>query len=131
MSAQLELYLCLIAALTFKHFLADFVLQREYQFRNKGTYGHPGGLLHASIHGAGTFLSFVWCVPLSWAAGLALLDLVIHYHVDWVKARVNNRMKLNPNEGAPYWMLFGFDQFLHHVTYIFLLWVAISNDLLA
>ena len=109
MDHQLELYLCLIAALTFKHFLADFVLQREYQFRNKGKYGHPGGILHAAVHGFGTFISLVWCIPITWAAGLAVLDLLIHYHIDWVKARVNNHMKLSPTEGAQYWMLFGFD----------------------
>ena len=124
-------YLWLIAALTFKHFLADFVLQRDYQFKNKGKYGHPGGLLHAGIHGLGTFLSFVWCVPLEWALMLALLDFAVHYHLDWAKARVNNRMKLSPNEGAQYWMLFGFDQFLHHMTYVGLLALALHYNIVA
>lgn len=124
MSETLDVYLCLIAALTFKHFLADFVLQRDYQFRNKGHYGHPGGVLHASIHAVGTLVSFVWFAPIECAVMLAGIDLVVHYHLDYAKARVNKHMKLNPNEGAQYWMLFGFDQFLHHMTYVGLLVIA-------
>lgn len=31
-----------------KHFIVDFPLQAfPYQYQNKGTYGHPGGLLHS------------------------------------------------------------------------------------
>ena len=37
-----------------KHFLCDFVLQSAYQYRNKGIYGHPGGILHAGLHGLGS-----------------------------------------------------------------------------
>lgn len=108
----------LFSALTFKHFLADFILQRSYQFRNKGKYGHPGGLLHAGIHGVGTLLSLLYFVPLEMAFSLAVLDMVVHYHIDWAKSRVNSKMKLDPNEDNEYWFLFGFDQFLHHMTYI-------------
>ena len=40
--------------LQMKHFAVDFLLQTRYQWENKGTYLHPGGLLHAGLHGLGT-----------------------------------------------------------------------------
>ncbi len=51
--------LCLaaIAILMVKHAVADFFLQTPYQYCNKGTYGHPGGFLHAGIHVALTPLA--------------------------------------------------------------------------
>lgn len=40
-----------------KHFICDFPLQAfPYQYLNKGTYGHPGGLIHATIHYIGTYI---------------------------------------------------------------------------
>jgi len=47
----------LLLALTVKHFIVDFPLQAHpYQYKNKGTYGHPGGLLHSGLHLVGTLL---------------------------------------------------------------------------
>ena len=43
------LALAAVAVLMVKHALADFYLQTPYQYLNKGTYGHPGGLLHAAF----------------------------------------------------------------------------------
>lgn len=43
--------LLLILFLFTKHFIIDFLLQGQYQWKNKGTYGHPGGLLHSALHG--------------------------------------------------------------------------------
>ena len=42
------------AWLQFKHFIFDYVLQTPFQFRNKGTYGHPGGILHSGLQAIGT-----------------------------------------------------------------------------
>ena len=54
MTETIALMLAVLVALLFKHFLFDFVFQRPYQFLNKGIYGHPGGILHAGLHAAGT-----------------------------------------------------------------------------
>ncbi|MEP7292538.1 MAG: hypothetical protein ABI835_12190, partial [Chloroflexota bacterium] len=37
--------LLVVFILELKHFVFDYPLQRPYQFLNKGTYGHPGGIL--------------------------------------------------------------------------------------
>lgn len=93
-----------------KHFLADFPLQPPYQWMNKGKYGHPGGLLHAGIHGAFTLaILYEFDMPL-W---LAAVDAVIHYHVDWAKMQ----LPWKPDNKYFWWAL-GVDQMLHYLTYV-------------
>jgi kynureninase len=43
------LALAAVAVLMLKHAVADFYLQTPYQYLNKGTYGHPGGFIHAGM----------------------------------------------------------------------------------
>lgn len=80
--------LMVIFLLFTKHFIVDFPLQTKFQWSNKGTYWHPGGLLHAALHGFGTFMCLVFVSP-AVAALLALFDFVIHYHIDFVKMNLN------------------------------------------
>jgi len=118
--------LAILTGLTFKHFLADFMLQRSYQFKNKGKYGHPGGILHAGIHGLGTLLVLAWFLPFDLALAIAAVEIILHYHIDWAKVQLNSRLKLDPREDNEYWFLFGFDQFLHHMTYVGILLVIVE-----
>ena len=109
--------LWLILALTTKHFVVDFPLQTQYQWSNKSTYGHPGGVLHATLHGIGTYLCFVWYAPMA-AVYLCLADMIIHYHIDWAKMKLNNWFGWAPNTHDQFWWLLGLDQYLHVLTYI-------------
>jgi len=109
--------LILVALLFTKHFIVDFPLQNRFQYANKGTYGHPGGLLHASIHGLTTALCFWWWAPLSCLI-LGFMDAVAHYHIDWAKVNINARMGWGPTTHEEFWWLTGLDQFLHALTYI-------------
>ena len=111
--------LILISLLFIKHFIVDFPLQNKYQWSNKGTYGHPGGLLHASLHGLATMLCFWWYAPLA-CIYLGLIDAVIHYHVDWAKMNLNSKMGWGPTTHEQFWWLLGADQLAHAATYIFL-----------
>lgn len=109
--------LLIITLLFLKHFIIDFPLQNKYQWSNKGTYGHPGGLLHAGLHGLGTFLCLFW-VDMAAAVALAFGDAGIHYHIDWAKMTLNDKLGLTPTNSEKFWWLLGLDQFLHALTYI-------------
>ncbi len=116
--------LLLILLLFTKHFIVDFPLQHRYQYSNKGTYGHPGGLLHAGLHGIGTYLCFVWYAPMA-AIYLAFMDAVVHYHVDWAKMKLNAKLGYGPTTHEQFWWLLGLDQYLHAVTYVGLIYLVV------
>jgi hypothetical protein len=109
----------LLIALQLKHFIIDFPLQTKYQWSNKGKYGHLGGILHAALHGLGTF-GILWYFTdgVVMAALLGFLDMVIHYHIDWAKVRLNAKMGWGPTTHPQFWVLLGLDQLLHQLTYI-------------
>jgi hypothetical protein len=111
--------LLLILLLFTKHLIVDFPLQVRYQWSNKGTYGHPGGILHSFLHGLGTWLCFVWYAPEA-ALYLAVIDYVAHYHIDWAKMNLNKKLGWGPTTHEQFWWLLGLDQFLHALTYILL-----------
>jgi hypothetical protein len=102
-----------------KHFIVDFPLQTPYQWMNKGTYGHPGGLLHSGLHGLATFVIFsLFLVSIKLALVLAIIDFVVHYHIDWAKVRINKHYGWSPDKHPEFWVLLGLDQYLHAMTYI-------------
>jgi hypothetical protein len=115
----MSITLILLTLLFVKHFVVDFPLQKPYQWMNKGTYGHPGGLLHSGIHGIATYACFVWYAPMA-AVYLAIMDAFLHYHIDWAKVNINNHYGWKSNTHEEFWILTGFDQLLHALTYIFL-----------
>ena len=108
--------LIIITLLFTKHFVIDFPLQPKYQYSNKGTYGHPGGLLHAALHLMGTFMCFA--LYTKYAILYGLLDAVIHYHIDWAKVNITKKTGWGPTTHEEFWWLMGLDQFLHALTYI-------------
>lgn len=109
--------LILIAFLFTKHFVVDFPLQKPYQYLNKGTYGHPGGILHSGLHGIFTALCFMWYAPVA-AIYLGLIDMLVHYHIDWAKMNINKKYGWGANTDEQFWWLLGLDQFLHALTYV-------------
>jgi hypothetical protein len=120
-SSVLALFFWGAVLLELKHFICDFVLQTAYQYRNKGIYGHPGGLLHAGLHMTASLPAIV---VLNTTAGLAaailMAEFFVHYHVDWSKEQINKRCGLNSSDNA-YWSVFGADQLLHQLTYVVIL----------
>jgi hypothetical protein len=103
----------------FKHAVADFYLQTSYQYLNKGTYGHPGGLIHAGIHTALTPLVYLVLVPgsLLMAAAIAVGEFVLHYHIDWLKEQVTHRNGWTAHDRG-FWYALGTDQLVHGLTYL-------------
>lgn len=115
--SDIALILVCLLAFQVKHFLADFCWQTAYMLRGKGLYMHPGGLLHAGLHGVLSLPVLLLFSPLG--AGLALAvcgaEGVVHYHIDWAKEHIlsaENRAAQDRN----YWIVVGADQALHQVT---------------
>lgn len=113
--------------LLIKHFVCDFPLQAfPYQYRNKGTYGHLGGILHSGIHVVGSMLVMLFFTNLYMALILSLFDGIMHYHIDWAKMNIGKKYSLKPDNSEMFWVLLGFDQLLHVTTY-YLMVFAISS----
>lgn len=139
-----SLYALLMVALLLKHLVADLPLQTTYMALNKGTYGHPGGLYHAAIHGAGS-LTVLWFFSPYLSAHLALfiiaLEVVIHYHIDFLKMKYEKQANFShlvydaqdPQKvigltitHMGYYYFFVIDQALHFATYIAMGWALIA-----
>jgi hypothetical protein len=116
--------LALMLLLQIKHFLVDWCLQPEYEWKNKGTYGHWGGIRHAIKNAIGTALCFGYFLDLPALLIVALSDFVLHYHIDFCKMRINKKLGWGPTTHPEFWMLTGLDQCLHQITYI---WLIASN----
>lgn len=118
MDVNLVLLFSALAYLIFKHFICDFPLQSAYQLENKGKYGHPGGLVHASIHVIGTLPAFLLLRPsFGLAAGILAGEWLLHYHIDWAKEQALKRFNWTVSNRR-YWSALGVDQMLHYLTYL-------------
>lgn len=122
--------LVFLTLLLVKHFIIDFPLQYPWQWQNKGTYGHPGGIFHSFLHAVGTFIVCILTFGANFETAarvgflLGLLDAVIHYHIDWAKMNINKKMGWGPTTHPEFWTLTGLDQLLHGLTYILLTYLA-------
>lgn len=106
-----------LLGLFIKHFICDFPLQMfPWLYKNKGRYLHLGGIVHAGAHGIGTALVLSPFVG-TFAITLGLIDMLVHYHIDWAKMNLSNQYNLKPDNSEWFWVLLGFDQLLHHLTY--------------
>jgi Protein of unknown function (DUF3307) len=115
------LYLILIA-LFVKHWYIDFVNQTQEEVENKGTYGHWYGVMHSAKHGALTAVIFASAFGnISVGLLLGFIDMVLHYHIDYVKMRFGTRDMYT----KAFWTQFGADQLAHALTYILLLWLVV------
>lgn len=110
--------LSMLAALQVKHMFADFWWQTETMIRDKPRYGAAGGVRHAALHGA-LSVPVLWLFGgvLLWALVLGLIETVVHYHLDWLKARQGVRARTDPQDSA-FWRAIGVDQLAHQLTYL-------------
>lgn len=119
---NIELSLALLALLFLKHFLIDFVAQTDQMVREKGTYGAEGGLIHSGQHALVTFWIILLFSPVL-AFPLALLDGIIHYHIDWAKMNLSRGLTAADHK---FWVWIGVDQLLHYLTYLGIVYVIVS-----
>jgi hypothetical protein len=111
--------LLILLVLQIKHWYADFWVQTYNQTVRKGIYRDPVGISHTLDHVIGTLTALVILIPFIDISPITilvcgLLDLIIHYHVDWTKVKFGSKDITNPQ----YWREFGADQLAHQLTYL-------------
>lgn len=107
----------LMAAFCIKHWVADYLLQTAKMVREKGHYGRIGGLQHAGVHAICTFFVLLaFGLPVQAALVFAAIEYIVHYHIDFGKETLSRRLGDTPADHR-FWVVLGFDQMLHHLTY--------------
>lgn len=117
--------LLLLTLLIFKHFVFDFWYQPPYQWQNKGTYGHLGGIVHSGQHSLVSLVILLFFTNPLVATGVSLLEFVIHYHMDWFKMNYNKKKGWGANTHNEFWVLLGVDQLVHSLTYVGMVYLII------
>lgn len=121
--------IALLIGLMVKHYIFDYFVQTKYQFKDKHIYGGDGGMLHAGLHGIGSFI-VLWSAGVGFWSALAvgfLLDTILHYHIDYIKSSslATANPPLTPNDHQ-YWIMHGIDQGAHFATYVLMCWCLVA-----
>lgn len=116
----------LMTAFIIKHFVADFLLQTPYQYRNKGILFHPGGLLHGFFTiAASAVVLAIYQISMDVALIILPVEFLVHYFTDFGKTRINQRMGWTASTSDQFFILLGFDQMIHYMTYIWMVyWIT-------
>lgn len=126
MSVTIGTVLLLIVALQVKHMFADYFMQTPKMLSGRSEYMHMGRAQHAAVHAVGSILVFVlFGAPLGFILTIAALEWVIHFHIDFFKAKHSEMKDLNPTQAA-FWRAAGVDQAAHHLTYVAMVWAWTS-----
>jgi Protein of unknown function (DUF3307) len=121
---MIEAVILLLVLLQIKHWYIDFVNQSNEEVASKGIYGDRQGIMHSAKHGFGTLACILFIVGLPYlffAVVLAVIDFVIHYHIDWLKMNYGNRDITTP----AFWNHLGLDQMMHQITYLFIAYMMV------
>ena len=128
---MLEVFLLLIL-FQIKHFICDYPLQTAYMLGKANTKGWVLPLAaHAAVHALFTFaITLIAFQPTYFldavvlATVLALLDFVIHFTVDRIKASPNLGGRFKPTQPQFWWAL-GADQMIHHLTHYLFIFIIV------
>ena len=118
----------LLIALLVCHYLADFCLTMPVMIRAKSDGRNLWPIaLHAATHAVLIGLCLL-VYGVGWQLLLVLMmtELVSHFAIDVLKAKISNRFPYwSDNRHKPYWMLYGFDQLLHQLVVIIIWYIAV------
>ena len=123
MSDTISILVILLVLLQVKHMFADYFLQTPRMLSGRSEYWHMGRAQHAAVHAAGSFIAFVLvgAAP-GFILALVLAEWVVHFNIDWDKARYSQVRGLTPQQ-AGFWRAAGVDQALHQLTYVAMIWI--------
>lgn len=110
-----------------KHFLADYVFQLKFMAMGKAKTGLEWVVplsAHAGVHALFTLAIVTWWRPEFW--WLAGADFGIHFLMDRIKSSPQLMGKFRMGTHL-YWGALGFDQMVHHLTHIWIIWVLVTH----
>ena len=112
--------LILLVVFQIKHFICDYPLQIQYMLGKMNKTGWFFPLLsHSAVHAFVTFV-IVSFYSIYLAIYLAVIDLVLHFIVDRLKASPEIGGRFKPDQPYFWWAL-GADQMTHHIiNYVFI-----------
>jgi hypothetical protein len=106
-----------VILINLKHFICEFVLQTDEIAVSKLKYGSWPSVLHILHHALGTLVILqLFHVELGLILLLILLEMFLHYHVDWTHMKFGAKSYRNKS----YWQWLGAEQFAHQLIYVLL-----------
>jgi hypothetical protein len=120
-----------LVILLFMHWIADFVFQDDKTALNKSENNkvlaaHCG--IYSIAMACTVFPLFCWFsnAPLTTTFIFFGLMFISHFGIDYITARANKKLWLN-NQRHWFFVMVGFDQFLHIATIIWFYFLVISE----
>ncbi|HMN67470.1 MAG TPA: DUF3307 domain-containing protein [Bdellovibrionales bacterium] len=126
MNVNAELLLILLIFFQVKHFVADFLLQNVWMLqkaRPNWDFVLPLAL-HSGVHAVTTLAVALYIHPSLWWLGG--VDFVVHFLMDRIKAGPRYLGRFTDVRSKAFWVSFGLDQMVHHLTHIYICWVLAS-----
>lgn len=109
----------------FKHLVADYFLQFDWMVAEKSDIRKLGGYAHAGMHIVGSAIVLLLArVSISMILALLVAEFVVHYALDYTKIHYSRDVSIETSP-QKYFALHGFDQFLHHLTYLAMTYFAL------
>lgn len=109
-----------------KHFVADYLFQHNYML-NKIRPGWDFILplsLHCMVHAVLTLVICLIYRPDVW--WLSLVDFGTHFALDRFRSGPKYLGRFNDINKSYFWWILGFDQMLHHLTHLYIIWVILT-----
>lgn len=119
---NVELFIGLLILFQVKHFFADFVLQNVWMLQKAkpGWDFVPPLAIHSGVHMLITLIVVLYLNPAYW--WLAVVDFVVHFTMDRIKAGPRYLGRFSDVRSKAFWVCFGFDQMVHHLTHLYIAW---------
>jgi hypothetical protein len=103
-----------IIAILFVHWIGDFVLQSDWQAKNKSK-NNAALIAHVSSYTIALLVYGLLFLPVELAYPWALINGFLHLCVDYVTSRINTHL-WSKGRVHDFFVSVGFDQFLHIAT---------------
>lgn len=110
--------------LLIKHTIADLGLQGYISGTSKRFYFDKKLWVHGIHHGLGTISVAVFFVDINTAILLGILDLVLHWQIDYIKSKYIQYKELKSAD-RHFWWVQSIDQALHYCCYLWYVWIIV------